>query len=166
MEEGMEEEIGRGGRREREGKRVDLEREGRRKEKRYYHYFCVLLTQLPCIGSMPESRSSRWSCHNMMGKGSYQTKNTTSSTVCVFLHSVIAVGGDGLFNEVLNGLLIQTQNQSGVNLRRSRFIPVTPSIRVGVIPTGFNNSICRSVFGCKSPFVAAAQIMLGMWMWV
>ncbi len=75
--------------------------------------------------------------------------------------SIVAVGGDGLFNEVLNGLLIQTQNQSGVNLRRSRFVPVTPTIRLGVIPTGFNNSICRSVFGCKSPMVAAAQIMLG-----
>lgn len=74
---------------------------------------------------------------------------------------LVAVGGDGLFNEVLNGLLIQTQNQSGVNLRRSRFVPVTPTIRIGVIPTGFNNSICRSVFGSKSPYVAAAQIMLG-----
>jgi len=74
---------------------------------------------------------------------------------------VIAVGGDGLFNEVLNGLLVQTQQQSGVNLRRSRFVPVTPTIRLGLIPTGFTNSVARSVLGCKCPMVAAAQIMLG-----
>ena len=87
------------------------------------------------------------------------TRTHTHAHFCTL--SIVAVGGDGLFNEVLNGLLIQTQNQSGVNLRRSRFVPVTPTIRLGVIPTGFNNSICRSVFGCKSPMVAAAQIMLG-----
>ncbi len=73
----------------------------------------------------------------------------------------MAVGGDGLFNEVMNGLLIKTQAQGGVNMRSPRFFPLTPNIRLGVIPTGYNNSIARSVFGCRNPFVAAAQIMLG-----
>ena len=74
---------------------------------------------------------------------------------------VIVVGGDGIFNEVLNGLLVQTQHQSGVNLRRSRFVPVTPNMRIGLIPAGLTNSVARSILGCTSPFVAAAQIMLG-----
>ena len=76
-------------------------------------------------------------------------------------HSIIAVGGDGVFNEILNGLLMQTQQQSGVNTRRSRFVPVTPTVRLGIIPAGCTNSIARSVLGCKCPMVAAAQIMLG-----
>ena len=71
------------------------------------------------------------------------------------------MGGDGLFNEVINGLLLSTQQQSGVNMRRPQFAPVTPNIRVGVIPTGRNNSIARSVFHSKCPVTAAAQIMLG-----
>ena len=66
-----------------------------------------------------------------------------------------------MFNEVINGLLLSTQQQSGVNMRRPQFAPVTPNIRVGVIPTGRNNSIARSVFQCKCPITAAAQIMLG-----
>eukprot|EP00731_Ephydatia_muelleri_P001824 Em0001g1824a len=74
---------------------------------------------------------------------------------------LIAVGGDGLFNELLNGLLLQTQNSAGVNLRKSRFIPVTAHTRIGIIPMGVCNSFARSVLGCQDPFIAAAQIMLG-----
>ena len=82
-------------------------------------------------------------------------------TCTCYFDSVITVGGDGLFNEVINGLLLSTQQQSGVNMRRPQFSPVTPNIRVGVIPTGRNNSIARSVFQCRCPITAAAQIMLG-----
>ena len=71
------------------------------------------------------------------------------------------VGGDGTFNEVLNGLMVQAQQTAGVNLRRSRFVPVQPNIRLGVIPAGFSNSIAWSMLGTKNPFMAAAQILLG-----
>ena len=46
------------------------------------------------------------------------------------------MGGDGLFNEVLNGVMLQTQQTFGVNLRRTRFVPVQPNIRIGIIPAG------------------------------
>ena len=90
----------------------------------------------------------------------YMYHNIYYACTCYF-DSVITVGGDGLFNEVINGLLLSTQQQSGVNMRRPQFSPVTPNIRVGVIPTGRNNSIARSVFQCRCPITAAAQIMLG-----
>lgn len=64
-------------------------------------------------------------------------------------------------NEVLNGLLLQTQAAAGVTLRRLRTVPVSPSIRLGIVPTGFTNSIARSILGTSCPSIAAAQIMLG-----
>lgn len=76
-------------------------------------------------------------------------------------YSVVIVGGDGTINEVINGLMLQAQQTAGINLRRSRFVPVQPNIRVGFIPAGFSNSIAWSVLGTKCPVTAAAQILLG-----
>lgn len=71
------------------------------------------------------------------------------------------MGGDGTVNEVVNGLMLQSQQAAGINLRRSRFVPVQPNIVLGVIPSGFSNSVARSVLGTKCPREAAAQILLG-----
>jgi hypothetical protein len=74
---------------------------------------------------------------------------------------IIVVGGDGTFNEVLNGLMLQTQQTAGVDLRRTRFVPVQPVIKLGIIPAGFSNSLAWSVLGTKNPLIATAQILLG-----
>ncbi len=65
-------------------------------------------------------------------------------------------------NEIINGLMVQAQQTAGINLRRSRFAPVQPNIRVGIIPAGFANSIAWSILGTKCPVTAAAQILLGV----
>lgn len=75
---------------------------------------------------------------------------------------IIVVGGDGSFNEVLNGLILQAQQSAGVDLRRGRFVPVQPNIRLGIIPAGFSNSVAWSVLGTRNPREAAAQVLLGM----
>lgn len=74
---------------------------------------------------------------------------------------IIVVGGDGTFNEILNGLMLHTQQTAGVNLRRNRFVLVQPNIRLGIIPAGFSNSIAWSILGTKCPRASAAQILLG-----
>lgn len=78
-----------------------------------------------------------------------------------FLCRIIGVGGDGLFNELLNGILLQSQYNAGVDLRRGRFIPVQPFIRLGMIPAGATDSIVHSTMGYSNPVAAAAQIVLG-----
>ena len=75
------------------------------------------------------------------------------------------MGGDGTFNEILNGLMLHTQQTAGVNLRRNRFVLVQPNIRLGIIPAGFSNSIAWSILGTKCPRASAAQILLGKLGW-
>ena len=77
------------------------------------------------------------------------------------VYSVVGVGGDGLFNELMNGLLVHAQFCAGVNLRRQRFIPVQPNLRIGMIPCGHTNTVAHSVLSSPNPVTAATQIILG-----
>lgn len=55
---------------------------------------------------------------------------------------LVSVGGDGMLNEVVNGLICRTQNENGVNIDSKDGNPresqkfVRPDVRVGVIPAG------------------------------
>lgn len=91
----------------------------------------------------------------------FQAREIIQSLAVDQYDGIIVVGGDGIFNEVLNGLILQTQQSAGIDLRRGRFVPVQPNIRLGIIPAGFSNSVAWSVLGTRNPKEAAAQVLLG-----
>lgn len=62
---------------------------------------------------------------------------------------IICVGGDGIVNEVLNGLL------SREDAKQSRVVPI------GIIPAGSDNSLIWSVMGIRDPASAAVAIVKG-----
>lgn len=53
-------------------------------------------------------------------------------TLC---NSVVSVGGDGTFSEVLNGLMERTNKDKGVE-QNFRHKPARPGVRIGIIPAG------------------------------
>lgn len=60
---------------------------------------------------------------------------------------IVCVGGDGIVNEVLNGLLCRDdQNMSA-------------SVPIGIIPAGSDNSLIWTVLGVKDPISAALSIV-------
>ncbi|ONM05108.1 sphingoid long-chain bases kinase 1 isoform X4 [Zea mays] len=62
---------------------------------------------------------------------------------------IVCVGGDGIVNEVLNGLLCRDdQNMSA-------------SVPIGIIPAGSDNSLIWTVLGVKDPISAALSIVRG-----
>ena len=79
----------------------------------------------------------------------------------LLLPSIVGVGGDGLFNELLNGLLFHAQYRAGVNLKRARFIPVQPTLRLGMVPCGHTNTLSHSILSSAHPVAAAVQVILG-----
>ncbi|KAJ8759260.1 hypothetical protein K2173_006780 [Erythroxylum novogranatense] len=62
---------------------------------------------------------------------------------------IICVGGDGIINEVLNGLLNRGNQKEGI------------SIPIGIIPAGSDNSLVWTVFGVRDPVSAAIAIVKG-----
>ncbi|GMN65442.1 hypothetical protein TIFTF001_034505 [Ficus carica] len=62
---------------------------------------------------------------------------------------IICVGGDGIINEVLNGLLCRENQKEGI------------SIPIGIIPAGSDNSLVWTVLGVRDPVSAAMAIVKG-----
>eukprot|EP00118_Oscarella_pearsei_P026609 m.310164 g.310164 ORF g.310164 m.310164 type:complete len:754 (+) comp50004_c0_seq1:229-2490(+) len=68
---------------------------------------------------------------------------------------VVVVGGDGSVNELIDGLLRVTCQGVTPDL-------VNPcDFRIGIIPTGTNNTIASSVYGTVDPLTSAFHIVLG-----
>ncbi|XP_071689557.1 sphingoid long-chain bases kinase 1-like [Rutidosis leptorrhynchoides] len=62
---------------------------------------------------------------------------------------IICVGGDGIVNEVLNGLLCRDNQKEAI------------SIPIGIIPAGSDNSLVWTVLGVRDPVSAALTIVKG-----
>ncbi|KAJ7564165.1 hypothetical protein O6H91_02G005600 [Diphasiastrum complanatum] len=62
---------------------------------------------------------------------------------------IICVGGDGIINEVLNGLLNRENTQEAF------------AVPIGIIPAGSDNSLIWTVMGIKDPISAALTIVKG-----
>jgi diacylglycerol kinase family enzyme len=60
---------------------------------------------------------------------------------------IVCVGGDGIVNEVLNGLLCRDDQN------------VAASVPIGIIPAGSDNSLVWTVLGVKDPISAALSIV-------
>lgn len=62
---------------------------------------------------------------------------------------IVCVGGDGIINEVLNGLLNRDDRKEAI------------SIPIGIIPAGSDNSLVWTVLGIRDPITAALSIVKG-----
>ncbi|CAD7698513.1 unnamed protein product, partial [Ostreobium quekettii] len=71
---------------------------------------------------------------------------------------IVVVGGDGLFQEVMNAILTRDSSQGpqsdGCTVR-------SPRIRLGHIPAGSTDAVAWSLNGSRSPVSAALRVALG-----
>ncbi|KAJ8249890.1 hypothetical protein COCON_G00231060 [Conger conger] len=74
---------------------------------------------------------------------------------------VVCVGGDGMFSEVLHGLVSRTQRDAGVdqNRREQRLVPCP--VRIGIIPAGSTDCVCYGTVGVNDPVTSALHIIVG-----
>uniref|UniRef100_A0A8C7IYM5 Ceramide kinase n=1 Tax=Oncorhynchus kisutch TaxID=8019 RepID=A0A8C7IYM5_ONCKI len=74
---------------------------------------------------------------------------------------VVCVGGDGMFSEMVHGLVSRTQRDNGVdqNSPEEKLVPCT--LRIGIIPAGSTDCICYATVGINDPVTSALHIIVG-----
>jgi len=77
---------------------------------------------------------------------------------------VISVGGDGMFSELFNGLLLRSMDENGgsQNFENENFEVRAPKIRIGLIPGGSTNAVALSLYGTTDVMTAAMHILVSM----
>ncbi|XP_068104558.1 ceramide kinase-like [Hyperolius riggenbachi] len=74
---------------------------------------------------------------------------------------VVCVGGDGMFSELLHGLVNRTQSDSGI-CEDKEDAKLTPcSLRIGIIPAGSTDCVCFATMGINDPVTSALHIIIG-----
>ncbi|TNN70455.1 Ceramide kinase [Liparis tanakae] len=74
---------------------------------------------------------------------------------------VVCVGGDGMFSEVLHGLVTRIQTDNGVDQNQPDAELVPCSLRIGIIPAGSTDCICFGTVGTNDPVTSALHIVVG-----
>ncbi|XP_075993109.1 ceramide kinase-like isoform X2 [Genypterus blacodes] len=74
---------------------------------------------------------------------------------------VVCVGGDGMFSEIVHGLIWRTQMDGGVNPNSPDQTLLPCSLRIGIIPAGSTDCICFTTVGTNDPVTSALHIIVG-----
>ncbi|XP_039618078.1 ceramide kinase [Polypterus senegalus] len=68
---------------------------------------------------------------------------------------VICVGGDGMFSEVMHGLIARiNQDNTTENLIQCNF-------RIGIVPAGSTDCVCYATMGINDPVTSALHVIVG-----
>ncbi|XP_017295008.1 ceramide kinase isoform X1 [Kryptolebias marmoratus] len=74
---------------------------------------------------------------------------------------VVCVGGDGMFSEIIHGLIWRTQINSGIDVNCPDETLTPCSLRIGIIPAGSTDCICFATVGTNDPVTSALHIIVG-----
>lgn len=73
----------------------------------------------------------------------------------------VCVGGDGMFSEMVNGIIVRTQLEQGVNYQSAEVKLSRPGIPIGVIPAGSTDAVAFGVTGINDPTTSAVHVIFG-----
>jgi ceramide kinase len=83
------------------------------------------------------------------------------STTIKDYDGVVCVGGDGMFSEMVNGMIVRTQLEQGVNYQSPEVKLTRPGIPIGVIPAGSTDAVAFGVTGVNDPSTCAIHVVFG-----
>ncbi|KAL3867623.1 hypothetical protein ACJMK2_040504 [Sinanodonta woodiana] len=77
------------------------------------------------------------------------------------MDGLVAIGGDGMFSECMNGLLLRLQKDAGVDYNDPDASLATSTLPIGIIPAGSGNMLVQHLHGTVDVETAVIKIILG-----
>ncbi|MCJ8741890.1 hypothetical protein PDJAM_G00076090 [Pangasius djambal] len=123
---------------------------GKKKGKQIYHSSVAPLFELAGISS-----------HVVVTERANQARDHILKKDLTGFDGVIGVGGDGMFSELLHGVIGRTQQEAGVSEHDPSVILQPCDLHIGIIPAGSTDCVCFATVGVNDPVTSALHIIIG-----
>ncbi|XP_029975719.1 ceramide kinase isoform X1 [Salarias fasciatus] len=123
---------------------------GKGKGRQIYHSLVAPLFELAGI-----------SCHVIVTERANQARDHLLKKDLAGFDGVVCVGGDGMFSELLHGLIGRTQQEAGL-CENDPAVTLQPCpLHIGIIPAGSTDCVCYATVGVVDPVTSALHIIIG-----
>ncbi|KAI5096004.1 ceramide kinase [Silurus meridionalis] len=123
---------------------------GKKKAKQIYHSSVAPLFELAGISS-----------HVVVTERANQARDHILKKDLTGFDGVICVGGDGMFSELLHGVIGRTQQEAGVSEHDQSVMLQPCDLHIGIIPAGSTDCVCFATVGVNDPVTSALHIIIG-----
>ncbi|XP_030590492.1 ceramide kinase [Archocentrus centrarchus] len=123
---------------------------GKKKGREIYHSLVAPLFELAGISS-----------HVIVTERANQARDHLLKKDLTGFDGVVCVGGDGMFSEILHGLIGRTQQEAGL-CESDPTVTLQPCpLHMGIIPAGSTDCVCYATVGVIDPVTSALHIIIG-----
>uniref|UniRef100_A0A8C5NAQ9 Ceramide kinase-like n=1 Tax=Gouania willdenowi TaxID=441366 RepID=A0A8C5NAQ9_GOUWI len=123
---------------------------GKKKGRQIYHSVVAPVFELAGISS-----------HVIVTERAHQARDYLLKKNLTGFDGVVCVGGDGMFSELLHGLIGRTQQEAGL-CENDPAVTLQPCpLHIGIIPAGSTDCVCYATVGVIDPLTSALHIVIG-----
>ncbi|CAL8323520.1 unnamed protein product [Merluccius merluccius] len=123
---------------------------GKKKGRHIYHSLVAPLFELAGISS-----------HVIVTERANQARDHLLKKDLSGFDGVVCVGGDGMFSEVMHGLIGRTQQEAGLSENDPNVKLQPCNLHIGIIPAGSTDCVCFATVGVNDPVTSALHIIIG-----
>uniref|UniRef100_A0A8C3AV98 Zgc:158263 n=1 Tax=Cyclopterus lumpus TaxID=8103 RepID=A0A8C3AV98_CYCLU len=123
---------------------------GKKKGRKIYHSLVAPLFELAGISS-----------HVIVTERANQARDHLLKKDLTGFDGVVCVGGDGMFSEILHGLIGRTQQEAGLCENDPTVMLQPCPLHIGIIPAGSTDCVCYATVGVINPVTSALHIIIG-----
>ncbi|XP_016351382.1 ceramide kinase-like [Sinocyclocheilus anshuiensis] len=123
---------------------------GKKRGKQIFHSLVAPLFELAGISS-----------HVVVTERANQARDYILKKDLTGFDGVICVGGDGMFSELLHGVIGRTQQEAGVSEHDPTVMLQPCDLHIGIIPAGSTDCVCFTTMGINDPVTSTLHIIIG-----